>query len=80
MTRSEIDLAALARRRGMKLGAVVDRTVWLRPFVVDGLPIVVFNSRALEFPHDPPGNVHYVGPMVGDRREPVDVPRSEERR
>ena len=64
MTNNAPDIAAFARRRGVRLGSVIDRERWVRPFLVAGLPLFVWNSSAMDFPHEPPADVEYLGPMV----------------
>jgi UDP:flavonoid glycosyltransferase YjiC (YdhE family) len=55
----------------MRLGSVTDRERWVRPFLVGGLPVFVWNSAAMDFPHEPPADVRYLGPMVPARATPV---------
>lgn len=37
---------------------------WLVPYPHASLPIFCFNALELDFPHEPHGSMHYVGPMV----------------
>ncbi len=69
--RSIDDLQAVARARGIDLATEADRTHWLRPLVYTRRPVLSFNIRELEFPHTPPPNLHYVGPMVARERHEV---------
>lgn len=62
------DLRALAKSRGFDLGAKTSRGHWLRPFVYRHLPVICFNLRELDFPHEPHPNLNYVGPMVHRHR------------
>lgn len=71
MTNNAPDIAAFARHREMRLGAVTDGDRWVRPFLVSGLPLFVWNSAAMDFPHEPPADVRYLGPMVPARATPV---------
>ncbi len=79
-TVSPVDLGALARRHDVDLGATTDRRQWLRPFVARDLPILCYNAREMELPHEPPSRLHYVGPLIGlDRVEPTLAPADRER-
>ena len=43
---------------------------WVTLFTFHGLPVLNLTARELDFPHEPPPGVHYVGPMVAeDRRD-----------
>ncbi|MBE9028852.1 hypothetical protein IQ266_03635 [filamentous cyanobacterium LEGE 11480] len=46
---------------------------WLIPFNQGNLPIVCFNALELDFPHIPHPLMHYVGPMVRDDRQDIQV-------
>lgn len=46
-----------------------DRWQWLVPFVPRHLPVLVFNARQLDLPHEPLSSVRYVGPMIAARPE-----------
>jgi len=67
------DLQAVAKSRGYDLSREVRRDQWLRPFLYRNLPILVFNAREMEFPHEPHPNNHYVGPMVFRKRREAQV-------
>ena len=41
---------------------------WLIPFTYRRLPVLSLHALEFEFPHRPPAHVHYVGPMVLERR------------
>ena len=45
------------------------RDQWLVPYPHGALPILCFNALQLDFPHDPPPFVNYVGPMVLEHRQ-----------
>lgn len=45
-----------------------DDSQWLIPFTYRYLPVLSLHALEFEFPHRPPDHVHYVGPMVLERR------------
>ncbi|MCG8456187.1 MAG: hypothetical protein MI919_07885 [Holophagales bacterium] len=57
-------LLALAREHGVDLGPEIDAGQWLIPFTYRRLPVLHLHALELEFPHEPPEQVTYVGPMV----------------
>ena len=61
-------LKELARQRGVPFSAVADTGQWLRPFHCRGLPVLSLHALELEFPHTPPADARYVGPMLLRRR------------
>ncbi|MEM7065137.1 MAG: nucleotide disphospho-sugar-binding domain-containing protein [Cyanobacteria bacterium P01_B01_bin.77] len=46
---------------------------WLIPYGQGELPILCFNALELDFPHAPHPLMHYVGPMVHENRQDVQV-------
>lgn len=58
------NLKALARAKGFDWRVKTDRSQWLRPFVYPDLPTLCLNVYEADFPHQPPRNVTYVGPMI----------------
>ena len=58
------DLRAVARAHAFPLRRETSRSQWLRPFMYTRLPVLCLNHHALDWPSEPPGNVHYVGAMV----------------
>ena len=66
------DLREVGRVRGYDFRRQTDASQWLRPFVYRHLPIMSLNVREMDFPHEPPPNLRYVGPMV--YRQRVDSP------
>ena len=73
-------LAELARANGIRLRQLADWTHWLKPHVYRQIPVLSFNAYELEFPHDPPSQLSYVGPMVCTARDAAKVPAAERRR
>ncbi|MEM9593744.1 MAG: hypothetical protein AAGD06_05750 [Acidobacteriota bacterium] len=67
------DVRAVARHWGFPAQRV-SRRHWLRPWTYTDLPVLCFNDPALDFPHDPPPNLHYLGPMVDRRRAEAQIP------
>jgi zeaxanthin glucosyltransferase len=71
-------LRSYARLQGVDLSRLTDDTQWLIPFTWR-LPVLSLHAREFEFPHQPPGNVRYVGPMIledrPDRLTPADRAR-----
>lgn len=63
-------LRATARRIGLDLRNEAQLYQWSIPVTWKTLPVMILNALELEFPHSPPPNVVYVGPVL-DRR-PVD--------
>ena len=72
------DLKPLAKRHGFSLAEQTDSEQWLRPFVYVKLPILRLCPRELEFPYDPPANVHYVGATAAVNRVEAALPAAEE--
>ncbi len=65
------DLRPLARRCGVDLRAIADRSQWLRPYLARDLPVLCLNPAELDFPHRPSPRIEYLGPLLGtDRVEP----------
>ena len=60
----------IARRAGFPLDET-SRNHWLLPFEYQNLPMLSFSARALEFPHDPPTSLRYVGPVLNPERDVV---------
>lgn len=59
-------LRHIAKRRGVSLDRVVTRWRWHVPFAWRGLPLLVSNGAALDFPTRSDPNLRYVGPLVPD--------------
>ncbi len=57
-------LRAVARSRGISLRRAADRRQWLRPYVPRNLPVLCYNVREMELPHEPHPQMHYLGPMI----------------
>jgi UDP:flavonoid glycosyltransferase YjiC (YdhE family) len=76
-------LRRLARSGGLDFRREIDRGQWLIPFTYRRLPSLSLHALELEFPHDPPERVTYVGPMLLERRgagaEKTDLPAVLER-
>ncbi|MEM9565837.1 MAG: nucleotide disphospho-sugar-binding domain-containing protein [Actinomycetota bacterium] len=65
------DLRPLARRCGVDLRAVTDRSQWLRPYLIRDLPVLCLNAAELDLPHHPSPRIEYLGPLLRtDRAEP----------
>ena len=60
-------LRRVAHDFGVDFRGFADRWQWLVPFVPRRLPVLVFNTRRLELPHEALPWVHYVGPVIGPR-------------
>ena len=58
----------LAASRGVDLASEVDTGHWLVPFVWRRLPVLVLHALELDFPHDPPAGVRWVGPLLLEDR------------
>lgn len=63
-------LHEVARRVGYNLRDEAQPYQWSVPVTFRTLPVFVLNARELEFPHAPPGNVDYVGPVIDHRPVP----------
>jgi UDP:flavonoid glycosyltransferase YjiC (YdhE family) len=64
------DLGALARSRGYRLRQRTDRRQWLRPHLYRDTPVLSFNVREMDLPHEPHPDLRYIGPMIAEvRRE-----------
>jgi UDP:flavonoid glycosyltransferase YjiC (YdhE family) len=59
-------LRALGRVKGVAIEQETDAHQWLRPWTYVRLPIMTLNLAELDFPHDFPANVRFVGPQVSD--------------
>lgn len=76
-------LRTIAADHGFPFSAEVDVNQWLLPFTFRSLPTVSFNARELEFPHEPPANCTYAGPVLprdGNRAHPTTDHASERSR
>ena len=47
----------------------IQKNYWPGPFTYDQLPVISLTAFEMEFPHDPRPNLHYIGPMVFDKRK-----------
>ncbi|MEL6893726.1 MAG: glycosyltransferase [Actinomycetota bacterium] len=70
-TWNPLDLRAFARARDLDLDELMDEEQWLRPFALDGMPIVSFTPSTLEFA-TPPDRWHAVGSMLPEPSNAVD--------
>jgi UDP:flavonoid glycosyltransferase YjiC (YdhE family) len=61
-------LRRIARERGFDLRREADDSQWLIPWTYRRLPVLSLHALEFDFPHQPPARVHYVGPMVLERR------------
>ena len=68
-------LFELARRVGVPLRDEAQLYQWHTPLTYRSLPVLILNALELDFPHRPPPNVTYVGPVI-DSRPPADPGRS----
>lgn len=80
LNNTPIDLRSFARHRGLRLRDIVDDRQWLRPFVIDGLPIVSATVAELDLPHRPDPRFRHAGALVpSGPRDDVDDGRSRRR-
>lgn len=61
-------LRRLAGEVGFELAAEADFNQWPIPFTYRHLPVLSLHALEFEFPHEPPGRVHYLGPMIAEDR------------
>jgi UDP:flavonoid glycosyltransferase YjiC (YdhE family) len=61
-------LRRLAREAVFDMARETDDRQWLIPFTYRSYPVLSLHALEFEFPHDPPDRVHFVGPMVLERR------------
>jgi UDP:flavonoid glycosyltransferase YjiC (YdhE family) len=57
-------LRALSRDVGFDLDREADAGQWLIPYTYPRFPVLSLHAFEFEFPHEPPPEVSYVGPMV----------------
>lgn len=69
-------LGIVAERTGFPLRREALKYHWLIPFVYRTLPVLEFNARELEFPHDPHSTVRYVGPVMDSRPDKGRIDRA----
>lgn len=62
-----------ARQVGYPFSEQLGFNQWLIPYGQGQLPILCFNALELDFPHDPHPLMHYVGPMVHENRQDLQV-------
>lgn len=72
-------LRALSAAAGFDFERHADDSHWLRPVTFPHLPVLTTHALEFDFPHEPPANVHYVGPQVAEER-PGDEVSAEDRR
>lgn len=66
-------LLTLAKREGFPLDRI-QKNFWPGPFTYERMPVLAMAPKEMELPHEPPGFLHYVGPMVrSDRPEKLAV-------
>ncbi|MGB5913222.1 MAG: nucleotide disphospho-sugar-binding domain-containing protein [Phormidesmis sp.] len=61
-------LQQYAKQLGYQFRENFGFTQWLVPYPHGPLPILCLNAQALDFPHQPPASMHYIGPMVAQQR------------
>lgn len=61
-------LRHLAADAGFDFRLETDASQWLIPFTYRRFPVLSLHAREFEFPHPPPEQVHYVGPMLLESR------------
>jgi UDP:flavonoid glycosyltransferase YjiC (YdhE family) len=61
-------LQRIAEEGGIDLRREADDSQWLIPWTYRRLPVLSLHALEFDFPHQPPARVHYVGPMVLERR------------
>lgn len=61
-------LEGVADRTGFSLDEETSTAHWLIPFVYVSMPTLALNALEVEFPHEPPPNVTYVGPQISEAR------------
>ncbi|MBX2855164.1 MAG: glycosyltransferase [Rhodobacteraceae bacterium] len=82
-TQTGFDHISQLRRFSRQVGVPLSElnlNQWLKPATFHTTPSLVLNAFSFEFPHVPPPQVTYVGPMIYEARreaeiEPVDVAR-----
>jgi len=58
------DLVTVAKQLGVSCSRETDQNQWLAPHVYPHLPVISFNAKEMDFPHDNSGtNMQYVGPL-----------------
>ncbi|MEM8961820.1 MAG: nucleotide disphospho-sugar-binding domain-containing protein [Acidobacteriota bacterium] len=62
------DLRAVAKTWRVSLAREVSRREWLRPYAYRRLPVLCLQAREMDWPVEPPRNLHYVGAMVHPQR------------
>ena len=67
------DLRAVARTKEVDFKSQTDWTQWLRPHLYPALSVLCLNAWEMEFPHEPPSKLRYVGPMVDEHRHEAQV-------
>lgn len=65
--RSRLDLAELARSRGVRIRAYTKIYEWLNPHTYSRLDVISFNPTEMEFAEQQHPFLHYVGPMINGR-------------
>lgn len=66
------DVRALARAHGVSLQRFASSRHWIEPVMYPTLPHLAMTARETDFPHAPPPQLTYAGPMIDDdRHEPL---------
>ena len=73
-------LRQLARETGFDLERETDSKQWLIPFTYRRLPTLSLHALEFEFPHQPPKQTHYVGPLMLEKRRDRSMTPSERAR
>jgi UDP:flavonoid glycosyltransferase YjiC (YdhE family) len=71
-------LRHLAREADFDLRRETDSSQWLIPFTYRRFPVLSLHAMEFEFPHTPPNQVHYVGPMVLESRTDRPMPQQDQ--
>lgn len=61
-------LGLLAREVGFDLARETDTRQWPMPFTYRDQPVLCLHARELEFPHEPPQHVRFLGPLLLEER------------
>lgn len=66
------NVRAVARFHGVSLRQVSTRRQWVAPLMYPSIPHLAMTAAEMDYPHESPPQLHYVGPMIADgRAEPL---------
>ena len=72
-TTQAADLKAVAKAKGYNLRRETSCFHWLKPHVYRHIKVICYNALEMDFPHQPPAQIEYVGPLILENRPETEI-------